>query len=160
MTSWNLVGQLTMGACVPSCVAAVGAIEASAGVSAGEVAAKLAGVLEAQATVSVTPVNVIGALEAALAVALPSVIIDGSAFGAVIAELQSTLGTLQLNVDLGAAIAAQLGVPGVWLYSVQGAAEDIIPGGIPGVSAPVQGVILLASDAGAIAAIQAIMRTG
>lgn len=159
MTTWNLVGQMTLGACVPSAVAAVAAIDASVAVALPDISARLAGCLAASAQVTFTPVQISALLESAIALTPPGVALNADAFAAVIAELQTTLGGLEAQASIGAALGLQLGTPGVWLYSVQGNAQDIIPGGIPGVSAPVQGVILLASDAGAIAALQAVFRT-
>ncbi len=159
MTTWNLVGQMTMGSCLPSSVAAVAAIDASVGVSLPEAQAKLAGALAAAAQVTVTPVQVAALLEAAAAVALPGVAISIDAFASVIAELQATIGALQAQLAVGAALSVQLGTSGIWLYHVQGDPVDIIPGGIPGVSGSVEGVILLGADAGAIDAIRAVFRT-
>lgn len=156
MTEWNLVGQLTMGACVPSAVSAVGALDVAVATSLPEVEAKLAGAVAASTAVAVTPVQVSALLEAALAVAVPGVAVSLDAFAGVIAELEATLGTLQAQAAIGVALSAQLGTPGVWLYHVQGNPADIIPGGIPGVSEPVEGVILLGADAGAISAIRSI----
>lgn len=163
------MGQLTLGACVPSAVALVGALDASIGIELPSIEAKLAGALAVQASVAITPptlevqldaaLALVAQLQASIALGLPGISLDVSAMVAIIAELQASLGALQANLALGLAIGLQLGTPGIWLYHVQGDPVDIIPGGIPGVSGSVEGVILLAADAGAIDAIRAVFRT-
>jgi hypothetical protein len=154
---------------VPSAVALEGALTANIGLQLPSLEAQLAGAVAVQASVTVSPptlaaqldaaLAVVAGLQASIALGLPGVALDVSAMVQIIAELEASIGKLQADLALAAGIGLQLGTPGVWLYAVEGRPEDIIPGGIPGVSADVAGVILLGTDAGAVAAIQSVFRT-
>ena len=156
MGDFTLIGSLTVGACVPIAVTANAAL-------LPQLQAQVDGLIAAAAQLSVTMPGIeatlaaVAALQAAVqaAFALPSATLTLEAIAAIQAQLEASLAAIL-------AINASLGVPGVYAYTYTGSAGDIIPGGIPdgGTTAHVNGIILLASDAGAWTAMKACFETG
>lgn len=161
--TYTFLGQYTLGECIPLGASAVGVAQASLDVSLPEVEAKLAGALEVQAAVVLDPPTIEAQIETLLAavanleasIALPGVSVDVSAMAAAVAELEASLGALQAQASIVGALSLTLGAPGVYALHYLGSPEGVVPGGIPGVSGAVEGVILLGADAGAIEAIRA-----
>ena len=175
MNQTTFVGQLTLGACIPTAAEAAAQISAGVGVSFSEVSAKLAGALDAQAQLTINPpslatslqaaLDMVTNLQAAVALGLPGAIFDVSGVLSVIAELQATLGQLQASLDFAASLGLTLGTPGFYLYRYSGDVGQLgnglqaeLSGGLPtggGPSIGVDGIILVAADAGAKAALSA-----
>lgn len=166
------VGSLSPGQCVPMALLAQGRLSASIGLVLPELAARLEGMLAAQVNLTINPPTLAANLQAALALVaqleasitlgLPSASIDLSVIVGLIAELQLSLGALQLDLQWALAFGLILGTPGIHLYAHEGAVGDVLPGGLPGGDGPSQpavGVLLLATDSGAIAALRAMFRT-
>jgi hypothetical protein len=154
------------------------ALTANAGISASiglvlpELEAKVAGYVEAHAQLLVNPPSLEADLEAALglvaqlqaliALGLPSAGIDLGLILGLIAELEILIGSLSARLAFSTSFGLLLGTPGVYLVRHSGAVGDVLPAGLPGGSGPsqpVEGIALLATDAGAWAAIQAVFRT-
>lgn len=155
------LGILTLGECVPIAASAVGAV-------LPEIQAKLAGALEAQARLAITPptlavsldaaVALVAALEASIAIGLPALDFQVAGLIAVIAELQA-----QISILL--ALELTLGTPGIAAYAYEGPAAPLgseLQGAVDndfGPTAPANALLLVATDAGAWAAMQTALRT-
>lgn len=165
---YTLVGELSLGACVPVAVSATATADASIGLVLPNISAELAGLLELQGVLSVSPPSISAQLEAAMAVVanlqldMPTISLDLSLMAEVIAELQATLGSLQAQLSAIVALNLTLGTPGVYAYTYSGSSGGLIPGGLPGVSTstPCNAVVFAATDAGAWAAMQTAFATG
>lgn len=124
--TFQLQGSYTLGGALPL------AVQASA-VGAADIQARLAGALEAQAQLIISPPTIGAQIEALLAaiaalqLAPPGAGIDVSAMATVIADLQA-------SVALLASINAAFGASGVYVYTWTGRAGDAVTGGIPGAS--------------------------
>ena len=166
------VGSLSPGQCVPMALLAQGKLSASIGLVLPELQARLEGMLAASVNLSIQPptlaanleiaLALVAQLQAAIELGLPSASIDLTLIASLIAELQISLGALQLDLQWSLAFGLILGTPGIHLYAHEGAVGDVLPGGLPGGTGPNQpaiGVLLLATDSGAIAALQAMFRT-
>jgi hypothetical protein len=171
--SWIGIGSFDLGSCVPMAVTAQAGLSASIGIVLPELQARLAGYLEAQANLTLNPPTLAADLEAALALVaqlqvlvelgLPSAGIDLSLIVGLIGELQLTLGSLSAQLSFAVSFGVLLGTPGVYLVRHTGPVGDVLPSGLPGGSGPsqpVEGIAILATDAGAWSAIQAVFRTG
>lgn len=166
--TYELIGELTLGACVPIGLAAQASIDASVAASLPSIDANLAGLITVQAGLAVNPPSIAAQLEAmAIVVAnlqadMPTVSIDLGLMAAAIAELQAQLGALQAQVAFSASLTALFGTPGIYAYAYSGASGGLIPGGLPGVteSTNCNAVIFAATDAGAWSAMQAAFETG
>jgi|SRR5688572_9692365 len=168
----EFVAQQTLGECVPIALTAVGAVDATAAVVLPQIEAQLAGSIEALAQITISPPSIeatIALLTAAIAALqalaeLPGAELSIAALAGVIAELQATLGSIQAQVAISAGIGLILSAPGVWAYTQTGTPASFgsdfdaeIGGGLPSSGdpdLPIYSVTLIASDAGAIAALQ------
>jgi hypothetical protein len=152
--TYALIGELTLGACVPI------ALEAQAAVVPA-LEAKIAGLLDIQAALTVTPPTIAGQLAAAIEMVAnldaspPSASIDLAGVAALLAEARASL-------SAWIAIGLSLGTPGLYAYTYEGTAGGLIPGGIPkgGTGAHVNAVIFIASDGGTWTAMQSCFATG
>ena len=164
-------GSITLGQAIPTALSAAGALTASLTPPVADAQARLAGMV----ALSVSPppslaelIAAVQALLAALQALLSAPLPDVDAQAAAIAELQASLTAMQLALDLGLDLTATLGSPGIHYYTFAGAAQDLgsdmsseLSSGLPGGGGPseqIAGAILLARDAGAIAALQAVMK--
>lgn len=154
--TFSYVGSLSLGQCLPI------AVEAQLAV-VPEMSAKIAGLLEAQAALTITPPTLGGqvaaayemmlGLQASIDAGLPSASLDLSGLAAILAEVQASLSFwLSLGVTFGAGVH-------MWTYS--GLAGGAVPGGIPGsgTEVPVNGVMILAADGGAWEAMKVCFAT-
>lgn len=168
-------GQLTIGACIPLVATAQAQIDTAASISLGEVEAKVAGALEGQARLAVTPpslaanlafaLQMVQDLQAAIAIGTPDAVFDASGAARIAAELQATLGQLQASIAFAASLGVTLGTPGIYLFRTSGAVgtrgtelQAEIGGGLPtggGPNVQVEGFILLAASNAAKAALGA-----
>lgn len=163
-------GHLTLGDVLPMPLAAQLDLDATLGDQIGDVQARITGLLAIQAQPPPSVAALIAALEAALA-ALQALIADPlpdvSATAAVLADLQAQLAGL--NVRLAANVNfANLLAAGVYYYIFAGKTSavgpeltSILSAGLGGTGGDpeIAGAIVLASDAGAISALQQIFRT-
>ncbi len=172
MSEFVEIGELTIGACVPTAVSAVAIADASLAVVLPQVEAQVFGLAQAQASLIISPPSIeasillaqqlIVSLQAALT--LPGAALNLEAVALALAELEATLGSLQAQVSAVAAINVTLGTPGVWAYAHTGTPNSFGPdaaaeigGGLPDSldpNLPTYAVVFIASDAGAIAAMQ------
>lgn len=166
------VDSLSPGQCVPMALLAQGKLSASIGLVLPELTARLEGMLAAQVNLTINPpslaanlqaaLGLVAQLQAAIALEMPSASIDLNVILGLIAELQLSLGALQVDLQWAIAFGVILGTPGIHLYAHEGPVGDVLPGGLPGGDGPTQpaiGVLLLATDSGAISALQAMFRT-
>lgn len=127
--STSLIGTRTLGECLPGVLAL--SVKAT-----GDLNAKIAGIIAAQAQLTVNPPTlaanlavaqqIVVSLQAAIAIGLPTVSLQAAALAQVLAALQA---------DLAAIVDLNLGQAGVSLYSYQGRINDcstdnIVPDGI------------------------------
>lgn len=168
------LGQLTLGACVPTALAAVGVADASIALTLPQLEAQVAGLLELQASLVITPPSIAASIALAqqlivslqAALTLPGAELNLSAIAAAIAALQVTMGGLQAQLALVAGLSLTLGTPGIWAFARTGpvgtfgqdfAAE--FGGGLPDSgdpNLPTYALVFIASDAGAIEAMQTV----
>jgi hypothetical protein len=167
-------GSLTLSQCVPGAASANAQASASVNASLGDVQARVDGMLSIQASLTINPPD-LAALAAQLQVMItslltaPPVVPQLTAVAAALAELQVTLAELNANLAASVSLGLQLASPGIHYYVFAGRADAIGPelqallsAGLPGGSGPSQsiaGAVLLANDAGAIAALQAVLRS-
>jgi hypothetical protein len=169
--TWSGIGEFTLGGCVPMALTAQGGLSASVGLVLPEMQARIAGYIEAQAAVILHPITIasqlasavalVAQLEALIAVGIPLVSLDTALIAGLIAELQATIGTLEARATFAVNLGVLLGTPGVYLVRHSGPVGDVLPAGLPGGSGPsqpVQGIAILATDAGAWSAIEAMFR--
>lgn len=162
----SLVGEFTLGECLPLAAGAQVSLQAQL----PELAARVAGALEAQAAVTLQPptlaadlaaaLGLVAQIQAAIALGLPSVTLDLALMASIVAELQASLGALQAQI----ALFACLGTPGVYLVAQDGtlgglgadigtAASVIGPS-----STPTNAVALICTTPEAWAAVSVAMR--
>lgn len=164
------LGSLTVGGCIPLGNSANVALAANVNAQLPRIQTRLTGALAAQArmTVSVPSVQArIDALTAAAArlAASPVGSISVEGVTSAIAALEAEISALSAQLSLSASIGATFGTAGVWAYTATSTPGAIgteldaeVGGGLPDSldpSLPVYAVILIASDAGAITAMQA-----
>lgn len=166
-------GNLTVGQCVPAAASANAEVTASANASLGDVTARITGLLSLQANLIANPPNPLAliaqlnAIIASLSLPAPPSVPQLDALASVLAELSAISADLTASLAFSTALGGQLATPGVHLYAFAGAANALggelsahLSAGLTGGSGPGQqiaGVILLAGDAGAIAALQSVM---
>lgn len=173
------VGTLSLGACVPLALAANAALNASIGAVLPQLTAQIAGLIEMQAAMALTPPSLAGSLttvqallvnlEAAIALGLPGIDFQVLAIASALAKLQADIGALGASVSFGAEFAAVLGAIGIDLYVFNGTVNRMgtelangVAGGLPGGAAPTDGctaVILAASTPESMAAISKFFQT-
>jgi hypothetical protein len=173
----SYLGALTLGQCVPLALAAGAQIDAAVAFSLPDIQAKLTGALFVQAQLAISPPSLAASLSATqqmvanlqLMINLPTppIVPDFTAMLAVIAELGAQLAAISAQVAFVASFAAILGTPGVFAYKYEGAVgsmgnqlQAVLGGGLPGGTGPGQPVyslVFVATDAGAIAAMQTLL---
>lgn len=169
--TFELLGFKTLGQVVPIALSATAGIDVAVGISLPEVQAKITGIIEMQAQLTLNPpslatsltalLSLVTQLEAAIALGLPSASLDLSAVAVALAELNVTLGQLTAQLSLAADINAILGSPGVALYRYTGSLEPLasqLPGGnpFPGAAPLPLGVFAVAQDLGAVDAMRKV----
>lgn len=164
-------GNLSLGQCVPLALTATGKFSANVAVRLPQVAARVAGLVSAGARFSLSPPSVAARVDALVAAAgkltLPVAIVDVSGMAAALASLQAELAALQADLALAASFNSVLGTPGVWAYGYTGTPalyggefNAEIGTGLPDSldpNLPIYAVVFIASDAGAIAAMQTVL---
>lgn len=169
-----VLGSYTLGECLPIAVSAKGALDASLGIQLPELNAKIAGMLAAQAALTLSPPTLAASLSAALdlvanlqesiALGLPSASINLAVVAGIVAELNASLGALNAQVALSAGFAATFGVGGVRLIRADGPIETIgadLAGVLPSLGAPgadAHALVLAAVDSDAWAAIETALK--
>jgi hypothetical protein len=152
--TYTYLGELSLGACVPLALTAQALV-------VPELAAKVAGLLKVQAALTITPPSIAGQLALAakmvanLEVAPPGASLQLAGIAKLLAEIQASL-------SAWVAIGVSLGTPGVFAYTYEGPANQLIPGGLPGnpPAVPCNAVIFIATDAGVWSGMQAVFATG
>lgn len=146
--SGSFVGVVNLGQAVPLAVTADATITSVKAPAIAELQARLAGVVQATAAITATPptaaanleaaFGIVSALEASIAVGVPSVDFQLAALAAARIEIEAALAAL--DVSLG----VNVNTPGVYLYRYSGQNQGIGPGfrsvladGLPG-AAPTQ----------------------
>lgn len=167
-------GRVTLGVCIPIAVEAQAQIVAGVSPTLAELKARLNGQIEVQARLVATPPSLAASLaiakdlvvsiEAAIALGVPDAMVDVSAIGAAVLELEAIIGTIEAALDFAASLQAQLAAGGLYLYKYSGTAPTLggevtlqLASGLPGTpaGATVHGVLILASEPAAVAALQA-----
>lgn len=161
-----LVGTYSLGVLIPALLEG----QIAVGITAAQLEARLAGLIELSIRLGVNPPTLdlaavgqlAASIEAAISVGLPSIDIQASAVAAAILELQATLGTL--NAFL--AVSGILGTPGIHVYKAIGTASEMasefhgdLSGGFPD-SVPEAvglGILLAASAPAARVALTAVL---
>lgn len=169
--TFELLGFKTIGQCVPLAVSATAGINASVAISLPEVQAKITGLLELQAQLTLNPptlaaslkslLQLVASFEAAIALGLPSASLDLSAVAVALAELNLIRGQLTAQLSLAAGFNLLLGTPGVALYRYAGSLDPIaaqLEGGnpFPGVAPSPLGAFVVAQDFGATEALRQV----
>jgi hypothetical protein len=173
--SAEIVGEYTVGECIPIGVAAKAALDVSLGLQLPELQAKLAGLLEIQASLTLTPPSLaaslsaalalVASLEASIALGLPSASIDLSVIAGIIAELNIFLGQLNAQLALSLGFGVTFGTPGVHLLKAEGPIEDIgselapLIQSLAGSGATGHALVLVATEPGVWAALQQALKT-
>jgi hypothetical protein len=162
----SLVGQVSIGQVVPTTASLVAT-------AATDIGAKLAGALETQVAVTLTPPSLTGSITAAtnllasleaqlamqIALGLPEVSVDFTVMLSVIAELQASLSALL-------ALQVTLGTAGVYVITHSGAASthaSEVQAIVDGIAPPgnvVQSVTYLATAPEVFVAMGAVLLTG
>lgn len=165
-------GSITLGQAIPAALSAAGELNASLGVTMPDLQARIDGLL----ALSISPppnlaalVSAATSLLAALNLMLAAPIPDMTVVASLLADLQATMGDLTASLSFAATLQANLGTAGIHYYTFAGRAGDFGPqmqaqlsAGLPGGAGPsesIAGAVLLASDGGAIAALQAVLAT-
>lgn len=155
------LGELTVGGLMPALTAAQAAALA-------ELQGKLAGIVRVQASLTIKPPALAASIEAvakvgaalALAIDGPTVSLQLTALGALVASLEAQIAAL---------VGLPLGTAGIHAYAWLGRTQDFGPaltsaltGGLPGGNAgdETQGLVLAAREAASWSALSACMRTG
>jgi hypothetical protein len=167
MASLVLLGTKTLGEFVPLALAAQGALDATLGATLPEIQAKIQVLLDVTAQLTVTPpslaasldavLDMVTGLEGAIAAGVPDAALNLDGLAAALADLQATLDTLNVQATFNASFLATLGTPGVTAYRYDGTPEQLAQAA-SSLSGSTQhvGILLLASDAGAITAVEAL----
>jgi hypothetical protein len=170
MTSLEYGGSFTLGELLPLPLAANTALTASLNAQIGDLAPQLAGLTALSVRPPPSLLELIANLERAIE-ALKTLVAnplpDVQAVLTAIADIGLRLGSLQGQLSLPTGLASLFSAAGVHFYVFTGKAPELSPrlgalltGGLPGSTpdANCGGVILLATDAGAIEAIAKIFR--
>ena len=169
--TWIGIGEFSLGGVVPLAGVIQGRLSAAVGLVLPELESKLDGVLRAQAALILNPPSLSAQLAAAesivtqltalLNLGIPGASVDLVTLAALVAELQLQIGGIQAHATFATDFGVLLGTPGVYLVRHTGPVGDVMPGGLPGGIGPLQpveGIAILATDAGAWTAIQALFR--
>jgi hypothetical protein len=147
------VGSLTLGAIFPSMLDAAARLDAVCAISLPNLQAKVTGLLNMMAAMTITPPSlaanvtacaaVLASLQAKLALGLPGIALDVSALATLLASIEGDLGSIQAAVSFSAELAALLGTAGVHLWAYTGRADSLgapltaaLAGGPPGGGSP------------------------
>ena len=170
----NYLGGASVGSAIPLAVTAVAAADAALLAALGDAQARVAGCLQALASVTVSPPSVaaaasFGAAAAASIAALvtsPTVGVSAAAAASVVADLGAIVAALEAQVAIIAGLKLTLGTAGLHLYKLQGEVgrmgsdlQGKLGGGAPGGSGASQlgtAFVLLAVDNGAIQALETV----
>lgn len=166
MSTAKFIGGASVGTFMPSSLAGLVAAAASLEIPLIDLQAQLTGALAAAASVSIQPpsIDLVAALDAAIQ--LPGISIDISVMASLAASLNISIGQLQLTLALILALQVAFGTAGVYAWALEGQVTQMGPdittqlsGGIPGLGDPSAqgfGIMLLAQDGGAIAALKTL----
>lgn len=165
-------GSITLGDAIPMAQASTVQLDASVGALLPDVQARVDGLLALSISPPPSLADLIAsaqALLAALQSLLATPIPDVTATASALADLQATLGSLTAALAFSADFGGLLAQAGIHYFVYAGAAGDVgselsgvLSAGLPGGAGPSEqcaGAILLASDGGAIAALQTVLRT-
>lgn len=130
-------GSYSLGGIMPQALTVVGGLDAALAVSLPDLTAKVDGLLQLQASLTLNPPSIQGrldvalalveSLKAAIALGLPTIDLNLTLVSALLADLQADLGSLQASAALSASISLSLGAVGVHAFSHRGGANTIIP---------------------------------
>lgn len=165
-------GSLTLGQCVPGAQSAQVALTGAVGVAMPDIQARISGLLALQGAPTPSLPQLIAGAQATLAALQQMLSVPLPDIGAVnvaLADLQAIATSLNASLSFANGLGGLLGTAGVAYFVAAGRAGDIgaelaahLSAGLPGSGAgpdqQIAGAILLASDAGAIAAIQQVLR--
>jgi hypothetical protein len=165
MTATYLGGG-SVGAFMPTTIAALAGAEAAVALPIADVQAKISGAIAASASIAIQPPSLDLAAALQAAASLPGVSVDVSAMTTLATSLGVELGALQAALELVLALKLPFATAGIHAYELQGQVGQMgsdlggqLSAGVPGGSGPSQlgtAVVLVAADNGAIQAIQAL----
>jgi hypothetical protein len=171
---FELEGEVTFGQALPIGLAASAGIAASVGLVMPQISAQIAGLIELQTRLTLTPPTlaanlqaVIGlqaALEAAITIGVPGIDIQLAAVAELLATLNASIGALEAQLAFSVSLDALFGTGGVLMYAYSGTADGIVDAAqsafasLPGVdpATSVGGVFLIATTPGAKEALDLI----
>jgi hypothetical protein len=175
--SHEYLGSLTLGACVPTALTASGQLILALNLALPQLQAKLAGLLKISMALTIkipsldaliaALTNVVVQITALLNSPPPSIGLSLSVVAALIAQIQLDLGGIQGQLALALALQLVLGTPGIEAYKYEGIAGNFTSemaseftsglriGGGPYL--PIYAITLVATDGGAIAAMQKVL---
>lgn len=169
--SFAYLGGLSVGQIVPLALTAKANLDGALSVTLPEIQAKLDGALLAKVRLTASPPSLaaslstaqslVANLQAAIAAGLPNASLSITGLLAIIAELEATLGSMQARAAFSASFGVALGGAGVHLYRFEGAANQLVPGGVAGypVDAAAKALVLVTLDSGAWSAVQTMFKT-
>jgi hypothetical protein len=171
------LGSLTLGQCVPLAAILAADVSASAALALPQIQGKLEGAIKVQAALTLggSP-DLDGLIQAATALlvklnellhsGLPTIGLQLNLIVSLVAELTASLGAITAKIDFAAAVALILGTPGIEAYRYEGDAGSFVsvmsPEFTPGLrmgggpSLPINAIVLVATDGGALAAMQKV----
>lgn len=165
-------GALTLGQAIPMANTANVTLAAAANASLPDVQARVDGLLALSITPPPSLASLIASVQAtldALGALVAAPLPDVTATAAALADLQATLGQLSAALSFSVSFGSLLGTAGIHYYVFAGRADALggemsaqLSAGLPGGAGPsehIAGAILLANDAGAISALQTVLRT-
>lgn len=128
-------GAVTLGGALPTALTAQAGLVAAVNTSLPEVQARVAGLLNVQAALVVSPPDLTGTIAAVAQVAAmlqaaisgPTVTLQVAAIAVILAELEVILGLLQAQLAFAAALGATLGTAGIHMLSYVGSADQAGP---------------------------------
>jgi hypothetical protein len=147
------VGSLTLGGIFPTVLDAVARLDATCAISLPNLQAKVDGLVNLVAALTITPPSlaanvvacaaVLASLQAKLSLGLPGIALDVSALATLLASIEGDLGSIQGAASFSAELAALLGTAGVHLWTYTGRADSLggpltaaLAGGPPGGGSP------------------------
>jgi hypothetical protein len=166
MTTATLLGSASVGTFMPTSLAGIAAAVAALELPLIDLQAQLTGALAAAANISIQPPSIDLAAAIEGAIQLPGISIDVSIMASLAASLNLKIGDLELALSLLLALKLAFGTAGVYAWLLEGKVVRMGPdlsaqlsGGIPGLGDPNAegfGVVLLAQDGGAVAALKTL----
>lgn len=174
------LGTLSVGACVPLAVTAQAQLSITIGMAMPELQAKLAGYAGVIAALTITPgsialaakiaaaAQVAGSLAAAAAVGLPGVSLQAAALLAIVAEIEASIGALNLGLEFVGSMSSLLAAAGVSAHVYSGRADAFgsefqaaFAGGLPsggGPAAATNALVLATTSAATWSAMGGVFR--